>query len=114
MYIAQKIKIKLINIIRADDKDIIKKVTFNPDTLLNNMPTKLRTGRPRDNWLKETMQEYWNTILKEHTRDKRTDTSLHGIPKKRPIESKWQRTLLLNQSRCQRQCFRRPTSYRNV
>jgi len=49
------------------------------------MHEKLRTGRPRDNWLKETMKEYWDDILKEYTRNKHTNRTLHGIALNTPL-----------------------------
>ena len=49
------------------------------------MISKLRTGRPRDNWLKEALNEYWEDILKEYTRNKHTNRTLHGIAPKTPL-----------------------------
>ena len=58
---------------------------MDPDTFKNDMISKLRTGRPRDNWLKETLKEYWDDILTEYTRNKQTNRTLHGIAPNTPL-----------------------------
>ena len=53
---------------------------MDPHTF-EQMPTKLRSGRPRDNWLDLTLMDYWEQIRKDYGRNKRTDERTNNLTK---------------------------------
>ena len=63
IYIERTINL-LIKLISDQEQSILKSTTFDQDTLTGNVYEKgeRRVGPPRSNWLKTTLEEYWNLI----------------------------------------------------
>ena len=60
----QKQKIKLLeHVIRLNEKDPIKQITFEAGTTVPRHSIALRRGKPRGQWAYEAMKEAYNTIL---------------------------------------------------
>ena len=61
----QERKIKLMgHIIRADNDDPLRAVTFHPNSLDPiSLSVKKRAGRPKLDWIEETKKEIWSTFL---------------------------------------------------
>ena len=52
------------HLIRAENSDPMKCITFLNDGLLPNKPQKLRGGHPRAPWINSVMSDSWNSIRK--------------------------------------------------
>lgn len=65
MWLKQKLKL-LGHVIRSGENDPMYQVTFEPGTRLPKMARFLRAGRPRAQWITQTMSEALDEIL-QHT-----------------------------------------------
>ena len=58
-YVERKMKL-LGHVVRADNKDPMRQVTFEKGNVTERTVGKRRVGKPKLKWTKTTMQEAWN------------------------------------------------------
>ena len=61
----------IITLITSDEDDPIANICVNKETLTLKDYAKWRIGRPRNNWWKRGIEEYWSFLTQHHFPDKR-------------------------------------------
>ena len=51
------------HILRSNNDDPIRQITFLPDTATPNIPNKKRVGKPRQNWIISTAKYVYENVL---------------------------------------------------
>lgn len=71
---------RLVKLLKNPQTNMDTSITLNKDKLEYHIPTTLRLGRPRHNWLVRILIDYWDYIRMDFTNELRPNPRDHRIP----------------------------------